>query len=452
MAKIQDLLDRQRDLLDGMNAVQAKADEEQRDLTDDEAEHIENAMGELETIKADIARRERLEQLNASLGQPRGRKADPEPGAVRPKVEPQAVRDPGKGGFKAFGEFAKVVRAACRPGNPVVDPRLIANAAASTYGSEGTDADGGFAVPPDFRGPIMSQIMGGTSLLARCDQLTTGTNSITVPTDETTPWQTSGGILANWEGEAAQIPQSKPALKSVTTRLAKLTALVPVTDELLEDVASLGSYISAKVPMKFNSKFNTAILSGTGTGMPLGILDESSPMVVPTVTVAGESGQASNQVLYKNIVNMWGRLYAGYRTNAAWFVHPDVETSLQLMEFPTTTGATAVPVYLPPGGASASPYALLFGRPVVPIEECQALGTRGDIVLADLRQYMAVLKAGGIRQDVSIHLFFDYGETAFRFIMRMGGKPWWASSIAPANGSTTRSCFVALEDRTGTPV
>jgi HK97 family phage major capsid protein len=64
----------------------------------------------------------------------------------------------------------------------------------------------------------------------------------------------------------------------------------------------------------------------------------------------------------------------------------------------------------------------------------------------DLSQYMSVVKAGGIRQDVSIHLFFDYDITAFRFVLRVGGQPWWNAPITRQNG-LSRSPFVTLAAR-----
>jgi HK97 family phage major capsid protein len=83
--------------------------------------------------------------------------------------------------------------------------------------------------------------MGSDSLLARTDQQTTSVNQITFPTDETTPWQTSGGVLVNWEQEAAAAAQSKPALGENTVRAYKLRALVPVTEELLADAGALST-------------------------------------------------------------------------------------------------------------------------------------------------------------------------------------------------------------------
>lgn len=130
-----------------------------------------------------------------------------------------------------------------------------------------------------------------------------------------------------------------------------------------------------------------------------------------------------------------------------WLINQDIEPQLLTLAFPTTVTTAAVPVYLPPGGLSASPYGMLMGRPVIPTEACQTLGDAGDIILTDLTQYLTAVKTSGIRQDVSMHLWFDYDMTAFRFVMRVAGQPWWGSAISPKNGSATRSCVVSLAAR-----
>jgi HK97 family phage major capsid protein len=87
-----------------------------------------------------------------------------------------------------------------------------------------------------------------------------------------------------------------------------------------------------------------------------------------------------------------------------------------------------------------------MGRPVISTEAAAALGDAGDISFVDFSQYMSVIKSGGIRQDVSIHLFFDYDITAFRFVLRVGGQPWWNTAITRLNG-LSRSPFVTLGAR-----
>jgi HK97 family phage major capsid protein len=143
---------------------------------------------------------------------------------------------------------------------------------------------------------------------------------------------------------------------------------------------------------------------------------------------------------------MWSRMYAPSRRNAIWLINQDIEPQLDAMAFdPKAT--SKVPVYLPPGGVSGSPYASLKNRPVVPIEACSTLGDQGDIILADMTQYWALTKGQDIRTDVSMHLYFDQGLQAFRFTFRVNGQPAWGKSIDPQHGSLTRSCFVTLDAR-----
>ena len=104
-------------------------------------------------------------------------------------------------------------------------------------------------------------------------------------------------------------------------------------------------------------------------------------------------------------------------------------------------------MYEPPPALSASPFATLLGRPVIYSQACETLGSVGDIIFWDPKEYWTGQKAEGVRQDISIHLFFDFDTTAFRFIYRLGGMPWWRTAVSPRSGSATLSCMVTLAVR-----
>ena len=70
-----------------------------------------------------------------------------------------------------------------------------------------------------------------------------------------------------------------------------------------------------------------------------------------------------------------------------------------------------------------------------------ASGIDGDAIAATLT------KAGGVRTDTSIHLYFDQDVTAFRWVFRINGQPMWGSTISPQNGSNTMSWAVVLDAR-----
>jgi HK97 family phage major capsid protein len=458
---IEELKARRCELLETAKAIQATADAEKRDMTADESAQLESVFAEGEKIKADIARRESLasfeSEVTAANNESRGRQSVPaKPAKNEPEhdegLQAREIRTPirnaaerGRYGWHNFGDFAFAVRNASMPGGEQkMDPRLLN--APTTYGSEGIGPDGGFAVPPDFRSGIMTKVMGEDSLISRTDQIQTSSNGITVPKDETTPWGTAG-IQGYWTGEGAAKTQSKPVLETSTIKVHKLAVLVPVTDELLDDAPALGSYVARKAGEVIDFKITDAIINGTGAGMPLGILNSPA-----TVSQAAEGSQVADTIHGLNLVKMWARLPANWRQSAVWLAHPDVEAlvmtaGIQVGPAAAGTATGGALVWMPPGGLSGSPFSTLFGRPIIPTQAAQQPGDVGDLILASMGQYASVIKGGGLKADTSIHLFFDYDVTAFRFVFRMGGQPWWSAPIAAKNGSTTYGPFVTLAAR-----
>ena len=468
-------LEEMRKRLDELNTkaceIQALADLEKRDLKEDEDEKLQTTLNEFDKLGTQLKQRQRLEAQTLSLKnpepatatEPSTRVTDPAtPGrkAGEPiksqtigdeqsrigRITDRGANDP-KCGWRTFGEYCQGVIAGSRPGQ-APDERLQ-RASLGTFGSEGVGADGGFAVPPDFRDVIKIELEGEDSLLPRTDQLTSSSNNLTVPKDETSAWQTSGGIQANWTGEAGAITQSKPSLETVNLKLHKLAVLVPITDELQEDAAALSGWLSRKAPQKINFAINLAIVQGSGSGQPLGILNTAH-----TVSVAETASQIGDSVVAQNIIDMYARMYAPWRRNAVWLINQDIEPQLNSMSMPgkdiagTPTSAYGQIVYLPANGLAGTPWATLYGRPVIPTQACETLGDKGDIFFAALEQYVTVQKIAGIRAESSIHLWFDQDMTAFKFIMRIAGQPWYNKKISSRDGTTTYSAFVTLDERT----
>ena len=462
MNEIEKLKARLTELHEISKGIQAKADADKRDLKAEEQTELDAVMAEFDAVEADIKRRERILAQEQRLGAPQPRQSAPNPIATPDPVQPRAaapeqhrtglqntrlstVQERSRWGFQSMGDFASAVRnAVVNPSG--IDQRLVQNAAASTYGSEGVGADGGFAVPPEWRAEIMRLVDGEDSLLSRTDQQRIAGNSITFPTDESTAWQTTGGIQAYWDSEASTITQSKPALQDLTIKLHRLTALVPMTEELLEDAPAMSGYVTSKAAEKIAFKVNDAIVNGTGSGQPLGLMNAPCKIQVSKI-----SSQVAATIHAKNIVSMWARLPAASQRNAVWLVNQDCLPQIYQLGFAVTDGTTtnvgAGALYMGPGQlAGGAPSGTILGRPIVVTEACQTLGTAGDIILADLSKYLAVVK-GAIKTDTSIHLWFDQNLMAFRFVLRMNGQPWLSTAIARKNGSNTLSHVITLEGR-----
>jgi HK97 family phage major capsid protein len=248
-----------------------------------------------------------------------------------------------------------------------------------------------------------------------------------------------GGVRAYWADEASEKTASKPKFAHKKLSLNKLIGLVYLTDELMEDAPALESYVRQAFVDEFNFKVDDAIIEGTGAGMPLGIKNSGC-----VVEIAKESGQTNYTVVYENILKMRSR-YLGRWENAIWCVNRDVWPSLGQMSLTVGSGGSAV--FIPSGQASAPQYSTLLGAPVVEIEQCETLGTAGDIVLCNLREGYLLAEKGGISSDMSIHVRFIYDESVFRFVLRIDGQPMLTSAITPFKGSNTVSHFVRIADR-----
>jgi HK97 family phage major capsid protein len=358
-------------------------------------------------------------------------------------VEGHASRHDEARGFKHMGEFATAVQRAQTPGNVSVDERLLDLSAAATGMSQGSGPDGGYMVPPSFSTEIWDGLnKTPDNLLAETDNYTVEGESLTFAANAETSRATGsryGGIRGYWLAEAAQMTGSAPKVRQLKLEPHGMAVLVYVTDKLLKNAAALAQYLNRAATDEINFLTNDAIIEGTGAGKPLGILKSKCVVEVPK-----EVGQGAATIVSENIMKMFSRLHARSRQTAKWYINQDCEPQLSLMTI--GVGAAGQPVYMPPGGLSQSPYATLMGRPVVPIEYCSTVGTVGDIILADLSAY-ATGTVGGVEEAMSMHLRFDFNETAFRFLFQVDGQPWLASPITPFKGANTTSPFVTLATR-----
>jgi HK97 family phage major capsid protein len=151
---------------------------------------------------------------------------------------------------------------------------------------------------------------------------------------------------------------------------------------------------------------------------------------------------------------MWARMPARLRKNAVWLCNQDIEPQLYQLNIKIknvagteNVGGIAIPagVVFTPAGQNGNAYATLMGRPVIPVEYCATLGTAGDIILADLSQYLGIDKP--IAAASSMHVRFLYDEMTFRFVYRFNGQPTWASAVTPYKGTNTVSPFIILQTR-----
>ena len=424
MKKILEMKAKREDARLKAMAVLNKAEAEDRFLSEEEQKDIDKYEEEIRAWDESIGRAEKLLAI-----EPEDRPTE------KPEVKPTPAKDTEKR-FSSFGEQLMAAYRAAMPGGKV-DERLSTRAASGL--NETTPSDGGFLVQQDFVTELLKRTYETGILASKVKKIPISTNANgmkinAIDEDSRANGSRWGGVQTYWEGEADELTASKPKFRQMELSLKKLTGLCYATDELLQDAAALEAVIRQAFAEEFGFKIDDAILSGSGEGEPLGILNSGA-----IVTVAKETSQTET-ITVENLIKMWNRLWSRSRANAVWYINQELEPYLYTLKIGDK------PVYIPAGGLSEKPYGTLFGRPVVPIEQCSAAGEVGDIILADIGQYLLIDK-GGIKSASSIHVRFLYDENVFRFIYRVDGKPIWTKPLTPYKGSATVSPFVTLAKR-----
>jgi len=410
-------------------AILDKAGSEDRFVTAEEQTELDKLEVQIREFDKNITNMEKVLAMQPQEKRETG---------VDEKIETKPSPNNDERSFKTLGEQMMAVYRSASPGG-TLDSRLTTRSASGL--NESNPSDGGFLVQKDFVTQLLKRTYETGILASKVKKIPISTtangikiNSIAEGSRKNgSRW---GGVQTFWENEADKLAESKPKFRQMELSLKKLTGLCYATDELLQDSTALESVIKEAFAEEFGFRMDDAILNGLGTGQPLGILQSDATVVVPK-----ESGQAStDKIVVENLLNMWNRLWARSRANAVWYINQELEPHLYTLKIGDK------PVYVPAGGLSEKPYATLFGRPVMPLEQCSKAGEAGDIILADLGQYLLIDK-GGIKQASSIHVRFLYDENVFRFIYRVDGQPIWNKPLTPYKGSSTVSPFVTLAKR-----
>jgi HK97 family phage major capsid protein len=348
------------------------------------------------------------------------------------------------GGFKDSTDYLLAVRRGSANG-AVADERLLKmnkkfdHLSKAEGGNEAIDSEGGYLVPDEYRATLWEKTYEAETWVNKIFRLPVSGTTIRVPflkENSRVDGSRHGGIRVYRTEEAGQKTKSQPKFGKLGLTVTKQAGLCYMTDELLSDSAiSIEPLINKLFSEAFAFALKRDVIRGSGAGEPLGILN--SPALVSITRATGSNIKAAD------VVNMYARLYAPSRTNAVWLYNVDTLEMLTKMYLATGSNAGQL-IWTPAGGWSGRPFDTIFGIPAMASEICSTLGVEGDLILADFTQYILAEKAGGVKAASSIHLRFDYDETAYRFVLRNDGNAWWNAPLTPYQGTVTQSPFLAI--------
>jgi len=425
-----------KNLMKKVGDIDTKCVAESREIAEAELALKNELLDTVEDIRKIVASMERQERISRDLEKPEGSLTVPD----NAKIEVVDTR--AKDSFSSFGEQLAAVINAGSPGGRT-DPRLL-NIRAAAGMSETVPSDGGFMVQTDFSNTLFQDLFENGLIASKCETIPISANANGIVLngfDETSRVaSTAGGVIVYHADEAGEKTASKPKFRRVELTLKKLIGMAYLTDELIMDAVAMESRVSSAFKSAFDFQVQDDIINGDGVAEALGVLASGS-----LVSVAKESGQLKDTILAENIIKMYARRFASQTGNYAWYYNQNIEPQLYTMSLAVGTGG--IPVYMPPGGLSDAPYARIMGLPAYAIEQAQPLGDAGDIILGNFKDGYIVAEKGGMKTDVSIHVRFIYDEQCLRFVLRMDGQPWRASSLIPAKGSEAQGHFIVTSAR-----
>ncbi len=354
-----------------------------------------------------------------------------------------------KAKFADFGEFTAAIATAWLSKGQKVDPRLknfrdrVEEADEESAGrregkslSGATGASGGFLIDLENYGQLMAVAAPLTVVRQRATIIRMKRRQIQVKLLDQTGATLGvpsffGGIQIFWKEEAALKDISDPKFRLTTLTAHKMIGYTEASDELLEDAdPSLADFLGG--PLGFPGAIawmeDYAFLRGSGAGQPQGVVDAPATVAVTRAT--------GGTIKYDDLVNMEAAFMG---QNGVWVATQGAKATLMLMN-----GPSGNPVYLWGNAEKGIPDTLL-GRPIQFVDKLPAVGTRGDIMLADFSYYLV-----GDRQATTFEATNTYkfrtDETAFRSVHRVDGQPWLSAPITLTGISTTTkvSPFVVI--------
>ena len=315
-------------------------------------------------------------------------------------------------------EFSKPVNAPLtgRPAKQEVDEKVgrASNAYKEDFGahlrgqrlvhnvlSEGVQADGGYLVPEEFERQIVTGLDEANVVRGLAKVITTSAErKIPVAATHST---------AAWTAENGAYTPSDPSFDQKTIDAFKLTDLVKVSIELLQDsMFDLESYIASEFARAFGIAEEEAFCVGTGTGQPTGIFTANGGQV-------GVTAASSTAVTADELISLVYALKSPYRRNAKFLANDATISAIRKLK-------DGNGVYLwQPSLQAGEPDKLLgydlYTSPYVPTVASDAL----TVAFGDFKNYWIADRAGRTVQRLN-ELYSTNGQVGFVATERVDGK------------------------------
>lgn len=267
-------------------------------------------------------------------------------------------------------------------------------------------SEGGVNVPTVLVSQIQKALAEASVMRTIGARILNTTSTTTLPLANT-------ALTALWKDQSpsASYAETAQAFGNASLGAHKLTALVKISEELLQDASTdLEATIAANTGVAFGNAEETAFVSGSGTLQPLGLLRITT--AGGNSTLAQTIGSLSGSFL-DNIIDGYYKMSANKRKQAVFIVGSGMASAMRKAK--TTTGE-----YLWDTSVVAGQPDTFNGRPVFETNAAPATWQVGGVVGALLfPQHYVIGDRGGYSLQRLMELYAAEGNVGYKSFKRV---------------------------------
>jgi HK97 family phage major capsid protein len=270
----------------------------------------------------------------------------------------------------------------------------------------GTDSEGGYLVPDEFERTLISSLEEENLIRQIANVISTSFG------DKKIPVVASKGT-ADWTDEEAAMHESDDAFGVVTLGAHKLSTMIKVSEELLNDsVFNLENYIAKEFARRISRAEEEAFIVGNGTGKPTGVIGSGEV----GVTTAGAA------IAMDEVIDLYHSLREPYRRNALFITNDTTIKALRKLK----DGAGQ---YLWQPSVQAGQPDTILNKPVRTSSFVPAIASTAKVIaFGDFKYYWIADRQGRSFQRLN-ELYAANGQVGFRATQRVDGKLTLAESV-----------------------
>lgn len=278
---------------------------EKRGLSDVENEAYETTINLLNDIQCAFDTRSEKEMITRSLADINGTNGTNGETSSR-SLETWTDQQTGKA-VPILGKEHRFADHVQRTGNEISSRDYFAGLAGHRISAEGraqstgTDTKGGFMVPEHISAEVIDL------LRAKNVCIQAGARTMPMTAQTVRVCRVDSDPVASWTGESSLIPDTDMSIGALDFIAHKLTCLIKVSRELLQDAGNASTVIQNAIATAMSAELDSAALQGTGAGQPLGIYNNTN-INTYSLGVDGHILNGYDDILYgiKEIISVNG--------------------------------------------------------------------------------------------------------------------------------------------------